>query len=513
MENLIDEFLRILCHFCDLESAYLRAFYQEDEKRLKIIDHRHQYDKQPSRTDIIRGRQISFLFPEMSGGGNFHDRDEKEDLSFPVGFPGIVTCNQPVCYQDGWVLDNLGNGKWVFRGRIHRLDTEVRIVCRRSLDGAMIQNLYAASRFMDLLEPILNIAGINVISENTDSGRTACSGQKYSIKDLDPPLFGFSPGVIKLKNQLKNIASSKIPVLIEGENGTGKEIVARNIHNLNPGRVGPLVIINCMELPPSLLQSELFGHVKGSFTGAMNNRRGLVESAGGGTFFLDEIGEMPLHLQAALLRVIQEKEIRRVGESQRRKIDVRFVFATNRDLASQVKEKRFREDLYYRIKGVRLYIPPLRQRKEDILLLARHFLDTGSSKRGRKNPQISAGAARDLLSYNWPGNVRELKNEIERAIALFPDNPLLLSEMFSSSVRNYNIDLSQGSDFEDQTLPAAVNRLELKMIEKTLKRFSGNRTRSAEMLGITRQGLLKKMKRLSLSGKDFQASGSLARDG
>ena len=497
--SLIDEYLSLLCDSCEFHSSHLQVFAAAGKNQVKIIDRRHFADKYDDKMSDIQGTQIPFLFHEDCRERDIPAGKEIKRVSPITESAQIEMQFKSICCREGWELNYIGQRGWAFNGTVNGLVTELRVVCKKMMEGSIFHNLYFAERFLELLESVISVTGIKHSYNNADLSSVSSLGQTYSCKDFNPPLFGGSQVIKVLKSQIKNVASSSIPVLIEGENGTGKEIVARNIHHLGPGRPGSLVIINCMELPPSLLQSELFGHVKGSFTGAMNDRRGLIESAEGGTFFLDEIGEMPLHLQAALLRVIQEKEIRRVGESQRRVIDVRFVFATNRDLASRVKEGKFREDLYYRIKGVRIHLPPLRKRKEDILLLAKLFLDSASRKLSRKTPKISTGAARELLVYNWPGNVRELKNEIERVMALFPDDQLIFPDMFSSSVRNGRLDLSSGLDPEAETLPAAVRRLELMMIEKTLKRFSGNRTRSAAVLGITRQGLLKKMKRHALA--------------
>jgi DNA-binding NtrC family response regulator len=268
---------------------------------------------------------------------------------------------------------------------------------------------------------------------------------------------------------------------------------------LSPRKGRPLIIASCMEIPPSLIQSELFGHTEGAFTGATRERIGLIESASGGTFFLDEIGEMPLPLQASLLRVLQEKEVRRIGESRRRTVDVRFLFATNRNLLDLVKKGRFRKDLFFRIHGIGLSIPPLRRRREDIVLLARHFLRQCASEEGIRAPDLSFEAARRLVLYDWPGNVRELKNEVERLIALYRAERIIGPQMLSPHVAEETsegiCDRSSGAG----TMPAAVQELECRMIRSALDRFGGNRTKASEALGITRQGLLKKLKRYGAS--------------
>jgi DNA-binding NtrC family response regulator len=313
------------------------------------------------------------------------------------------------------------------------------------------------------------------------------------VVPLSPPLIGEAPKIRELRASIRTVAMSSIPLLVEGESGTGKEVLARNAHNLGARRERPLVILNCLEVPRSLMQSELFGHLKGSFTGASRDRAGLVESAGGGTLFLDEIGEMPRSLQAALLRVLQEREVRRIGESRRRAVDVRFVFATNCDLEELVGRGRFRQDLFYRMCGVRLHIPPLRARRRDIPLLAAHFLGAASRERGERPPHVTAGAMSRLMTHDWPGNVRELKHEMERALALHPGARYIRSPMLSPRIGN-RAPASPGRE----TMHRAVRRLETGMIEEALERFDNNRTRAAAHLGITRQGLLKKLKRYGI---------------
>jgi transcriptional regulator with PAS, ATPase and Fis domain len=249
-------------------------------------------------------------------------------------------------------------------------------------------------------------------------------------------------------------------------------------------------------MPHTLLQSELFGHAEGAFTGASRERAGLIESAHGGTFFLDEIGEMPLALQAALLRVLQEKEVRRLGESRRRPVDARFVFATNRDLLDLTRRGRFRRDLYYRVAGVRLRVPPLRDRREDVLPLAGFFLARCAKRAGTRAPAIAPAAVRALVRYGWPGNVRELANEIERVVALHGEAHSISPRMLSPHLEESSgVEASADDGRSGEGLPGAVRRLERSMIADALRRHSGNRTRAAEELRITRQGLLKKLKR------------------
>jgi DNA-binding NtrC family response regulator len=237
-------------------------------------------------------------------------------------------------------------------------------------------------------------------------------------------IVGESDAVQAVLQQVELVADTDATVLITGESGTGKELVARAVHERSPRRKGPLVRVNCAAIPESLFESELFGYVRGAFTGALNDRAGRFEAAQGGTLMLDEIGEVPLAMQPKLLRVLQEKELERVGETRARKIDVRIVAATNRDLAAEVAAGRFRADLFYRLNVFPIDNPPLRDRREDIPLLAEHFIQTSARRLRRPAPRLSEGALRQLMTRDWPGNIRELENVIERAIILARDGQL-----------------------------------------------------------------------------------------
>lgn len=288
------------------------------------------------------------------------------------------------------------------------------------------------------------------------------------------------------------VANSDATVLILGETGTGKELVARALHR-NSGRAGrPFVAVNCAAIPAELMESELFGHVKGAFTGAVSDRIGRFREADGGTLFLDEIGDMPLATQAKILRVLQEREITPVGANHTQAVDVRIVAATHRDLPAAVKEGRFREDLWYRLQVVPLWLPPLRERLGDVLLLAEHFLRLQG---GDAPKRLSAAAARLLLEHAWPGNVRELRNAMERA-AILSHGPLIDVEHIGlqvapATVAELDIDW-------DGPLQRAVGRLEREMIRRALAATAGNRAEAARRLGLSRQQLYRKLAEFGL---------------
>jgi len=325
-------------------------------------------------------------------------------------------------------------------------------------------------------------------------------------ESFEPPYIGCSEQACRLREDVLRVAGSDISVLIEGESGTGKEIIAANIHRFSRRADGPMVKVNCAEIQPSLLRAELFGFKRGSFTGAVSDRTGLVESAAGGTLFLDEIGEMPEDLQAAVLRVIQEKEVRRVGESGSRNVDVRFLFATNRDIDRLVSSGAFRKDLFFRICGVRLKTEPLKKRRKDILPLFLHFLRKRAETEGVSVPRLSVTTYDCILSYGWPGNVRELINETERIIALYRGHEMIREEMLSSRIRD-NDNAFHGHD--EMTLHEAVERLEKKMITEVLGIYGGNRSKTARKLGISRQGLLNKISRYELEDRKIHSDNSM----
>ncbi|MEE9536008.1 MAG: sigma-54 dependent transcriptional regulator [Desulfobacterales bacterium] len=289
------------------------------------------------------------------------------------------------------------------------------------------------------------------------------------------------------------VAQYKTTVLLLGESGTGKELIARAIHFEGERSTSPLVPVNCGGIPETLLESELFGYKKGAFTGADRNKKGLFQEAEGGTIFLDEIGELPLVLQVKLLRVLQENEIRMVGDSKSMKIDVRVIAATARDLEEEVSKGAFREDLFYRLNVLSITIPPLRDRSEDIPMLCEHFIKRFNSRLRKNINGIAPAAMSRLLEYNWPGNVRELENAIERAAVLAEDS-LLLPEHFPLELGQRFGQDQMDAFFDGHSLKVAQKLMEKKFITKALKKTGGNRTQAARLLEISHPSLLSKIK-------------------
>jgi two-component system, NtrC family, response regulator AtoC len=309
-------------------------------------------------------------------------------------------------------------------------------------------------------------------------------------------ILGHSRPMQKLFHVLETVARSNSTILITGETGTGKEVVARAIHHNSARRAYRFVALNCSAIPETLLEAELFGHVRGAFTGAVGARQGRFEQAHKGTLFLDEVGTMSNALQMKLLRALQEREFERVGDSQTIKVDVRVIAATNSDLAKMVAEGEFREDLYYRLHVIPIQLPPLRERRDDIPVLVKHFLEKFSPG---SSMQVSQAAMRALMAYHWPGNVRQLENAVERAVALSagrrdidgPDLPAEVQMIPQTAV-------TPSVDFPDDglDLPAYLAAIERDLIRRSLDRTGGNRNRAAELLRIKRTTLVEKLKRL-----------------
>jgi len=311
-------------------------------------------------------------------------------------------------------------------------------------------------------------------------------------------LVGDSEPMQRLRVQIEQVARTKSTVLILGESGTGKELVARAVHAASPRRDKRFVAINCAAIPPNLLESELFGHVRGAFTDASRDRAGLFEEASGGTLFLDEIGELPLPLQAKLLRALQEEEIRRVGESTSIKVDVRLVAATLRDLAEDVAAGRFREDLFYRLNVLPLAIPPLRDRPEDIPALAVYFAERHAARHRLAAPELTESALSALSALPFPGNVRELENLIERALVL-AEGPI--DRAFLATLTKLPPEQPEDVASADDglSIKKATRDLEQDLIKKALVATSGNRTNAAKLLEISHRALLYKMKEYGIS--------------
>jgi transcriptional regulator with PAS, ATPase and Fis domain len=352
-------------------------------------------------------------------------------------------------------------------------------------------------------------------------GRDEAAGELGEIESY-AGIVGGSPAMKSLFRMLERIKNSDATVLVLGENGTGKELVARAIHAQSRRGDAPFVATNCSAFNDNLLESELFGHKRGSFTGAVADKPGLFTVADGGTFFMDEVGDMSPALQVKLLRVLQEGVFMPVGGTDTKKVDVRIIAATNRELSQMVKEGTFREDLYYRLHVVSLKVPPLRERIEDVPLLVEHFL-ARLGRRDDKEKVLTQRALAQLMTHDWPGNVRELENEMERVWVLSGDDRVIDEDLLSPSVRRKRpapVSAAPATaadpaaadaepEAPTQTLPEAVEALERRMIAAELRRNKGNKTRTAEALGISRRNLIRKVQGYELedAGKGGRSRG------
>jgi DNA-binding NtrC family response regulator len=319
--------------------------------------------------------------------------------------------------------------------------------------------------------------------------------QRYRLEGL----IGQSAAMRDLSQLLETVAATSSTVLITGETGTGKELAARAIHHSSPRRNNRFLAINCSAIPETLLEAELFGHVRGAFTGAVGARQGRLEQANKGTLFLDEVGTMSPALQAKLLRVLQEREFERVGDSHTIKIDVRVIAATHSDLARMVAEGTFREDLYYRLNVIPVHMPPLRERRDDIPLLVQHFLQKLAADSGRSALTVSQDAMRRLMAYGWPGNVRQLENVVERAVTFSGTRTQIELHDFGPEIQQpaANVEATSvmfpedGLDFDQY-----IEGIELSLIKRSLERTRGNKRQAAKLLNLKRTTLIEKLKRL-----------------
>jgi len=348
--------------------------------------------------------------------------------------------------------------------------------------------------------PLVALAASQLASRRELEARgaaLAAENPRLQAGEGDP--IGRSPAFVQAVALARQVAGTDVPVLVQGETGTGKEVLARAVHRWSARARGPFVAFNCSAIPDALLESELFGHVRGAFTGALSDRKGLFEEAHGGTIFLDEIGEMPPAMQAKLLRVLQEGEVRRVGASKTGRVDVRVLSATHRDLAAAVADGRFRADLLYRLNAITVRLPPLRDRGDDIALLAHVMLARAQATARRRVAGFAPDALWALSMHRWPGNVRELDNEVMRAVALTPEGEPIRAAAFSEALQGgVPAPLAASRGAAPLPLKEVVARAERLAIEAALERAAGNVSEAARLLEMTRPGLYKAMERLGI---------------
>ena len=430
------------------------------------------------------------------------EADDVEELSRGI-IRRVIETNEPVLSMDAQIDERLNRYQSVIDYHIR----SVLCVPVFHLNEGVMGSLYVDHRGMGnaffeadqtFLQAFANLVGVALVNarmyEQLEEKAQYLQQEverRYQLGDM----FGQSDAMQAIYRLIERAAKSDIPVLLQGETGTGKELAARAIHYNSRRKNQRFLSQNCATLSPQLLQSELFGHKKGAFTGATEDHKGIFEAADGGTVFLDEIADAPPPLQRSLLRVLQEGEIRRVGETEDRAVDVRIIAAANRDLKKEVENDSFREDLYYRLRVIQIDMPPLREYLEDVPLLAEHLLTRAKGEANKSVGGLTVGAIRALTSYDWPGNVRELDNEIRRAVALAEEDGAITPDLFSESIGHTvpDVPIEYQGRLQDH-----VQEYERGLIRVVLEKCEGNITHTAKELGMTRVGLHKKINRLGL---------------
>jgi Nif-specific regulatory protein len=462
-----------------------------------------------------------------------HDRQRKE-LYFIQTVEGL-TDGDPQKMTEMRFPDDYGVAGWVVRERQsvlipdvskdnrfskkldlqQNLDTRsmicVPLITRKRVMGVLYainkQDAEFSQKDLRLLEVLSVIIAVSIenarLYGEVQQYASSLEKENYRLKTECQARFnvqgiiGHSAAMQRVFALLDKVIDTDTAILLQGGTGTGKELLAKVIHYNGPLKNKPFVAENCGALSENLLESEIFGHVKGAFTGAIADKKGLFELANGGTVFLDEISDMPFSMQTKLLRVLQENQIRPVGGSRYRQVNFRLISSSNRDLSAQVKEGNFREDLFYRIQVFPIVIPPLRERKEDIPLLTAHFLETRAARLGRPLGRLTPAALETMMQYDWPGNVRELENEIERASTLAGNDTEITPDYLSERIKAV-ADINGVSDAGGATLKEATARVERQMVADALRKSGGNRSQAARELGLTRQGLLNKITRYDI---------------
>lgn len=428
-------------------------------------------------------------------------REELEGTGEPVSrsiVGEVFQRRQPVLVEDALSDQRFSKTDSIFRKGIRSV-----LAAPLEVEDKPAGALYLESRSLDRLFGPDQLDVFRRILELSSRALEACVKrillqQRNSLLERDllkrynfPGILTNDPGFLKVLETAAQIAPSDLPILVQGPTGTGKELIVRAIH-LNSARARrPYVTVNCGAVSPSLLESELFGHLRGAFTGATRDKTGLIPAADTGTVFLDEVGELPKELQVKLLRTLQFGEVQPVGAARPKTVDVRFIAATNRDLQVEVEEGNFREDLLYRLNAITIELPPLRDRPGDILLLFHHFVRTAAEKSGKTVPLVTPRLEQVIQDYAWPGNVRDLENEATRLVAVTPPGEALTVESLSKRIT--------GSGVKAPASLPTLEESERRLIQLHLKEAGGNRTAAAKSLGLSREGLRKKMKRYDLA--------------
>ncbi len=456
-------------------------------------------EKQPNMANIccycaFSGKVINIPDAYQYSGFNFTELYERD---LKTGYHSKSVLAAPLRNHEDTTIGvlELVNAVNPFSGDITSFpqDVENLVSAFASHAAVAIDNVQLIEKNRRLIE-ILDNTNRSLEQENQNLRNRLKKRDRFSL------IIGKSPGMGRVFDLMEKVLNSDVTVLITGETGSGKELIAKAIHHNGHRRNGDFVAINCASLPENLLESELFGYVKGAFTGANTDKKGLLEVAGNGTLFMDEIGDMPLHLQAKLLRVLQEGEMRPLGSSRSIKVTPRIIAATHRDLKNMTESGDFREDLYYRLYVFPIELPPLKERKEDIPLLLHHFLKKYSDRYQKNITEFSPSSLQALLEYDYPGNIRELKNIVERMVLLADDKSPVLPELIPDYVRD-KVASKPTPCFSTSlagSIKVMVNEFEASIIRENLQLLNWNQTRVAQKLGIPRRTLIDKMNRFDI---------------
>ncbi len=490
-----------------LRNQELQSLHELARELLKLDDYDRMLDTVVQHTLSILQGERGFLVLKKGMGLDFKvvrnwRRDELEGEGEPISrsiVKQVLARGEPVLIEDA-----LADQRYAQTESILRMQIRSVLAAPLEVDGETAGVLYLESRsirrlfgpaelelFLEILE-LSSRAVENCMKRLLLEQRNSLLEQNFFARHKFPGIVTRDDAFIKILETVAQVATSDLPVLVQGPSGTGKELIVRALHLNSQRSKRPYVTVNCGAISPHLLESELFGHRKGAFTGATRDKTGVIDTADGGSVFLDEVGELPQELQVKLLRTLQFGEIMPVGSTQPCTVDVRFLAATNRDLEIEVKKGNFREDLLYRLNVVTLDLPPLRQRPSDILPLFYHFLKQTAERAERPQPRVSPRLERVLQDYAWPGNVRELENEAKRLMAVTPQDEPITVDRLSPRI-------GRSSAVGERVSPASLAEQERELIELHLRLTGGNRTRAAQGLGISREGLRKKMKRLKLA--------------
>jgi transcriptional regulator with GAF, ATPase, and Fis domain len=488
-----------------LKPDQLRSLHRLACELLSLEDYDRMLDAVVRHSlESLQGER-GFLVLQRGEGLDFKvvrnwSRDELEGAGEPVSrsiVRRVLESGEPVLIEDA-----LADRRYAHEESVLRMQIRSVLAAPLHVDGVPAGVLYLESSNLDRLfgpqqfELFLHTLELssraleNCMERIVLEQRNTLLERNFLASHKFPGIVTRDPGFLKILETVAQVASSDLPVLVQGPSGTGKELIIRALHLNSHRSKERYVTINCGAISPNLLESELFGHVRGAFTGATRDKTGVIAAADGGSAFLDEVGELPLELQVKLLRTLQFGEIQQVGSTRARTVDVRFLAATNRNLEEDVAKGRFREDLLYRLNVITIDLPPLCERPGDILPLFYHFLNRSAEKAGRPPPQVSPRLERLLQDYAWPGNVREIENEAQRLVAITPEGQPVTVDRLSPRVTRSNGASSS---------PLSLAEQERELIELHLRLSGGNRTRAAQSLGISREGLRKKMKRLKLA--------------